>query len=93
MKKILLSLLCATCALAYQPAAPAPVFLTSPPDLQPARVVAIVPAVIIGAVVVGGVAWGGIKIINKVLDIWEHKITNGPPEQIRFTFAEDEYPE
>lgn len=65
---------------------------TVPNTIQPVPQVGIIlPAVVIG----GGVlviGWGAIKIINGALNAWEHKVTNSPPEEVRFTFAEDEYP-
>jgi len=51
----------------------------------------VVPALLIGGGALA-IGWGVFKIIDKVQNLWEHKVTNGVPE-VRFTFAEDEYPE
>ncbi len=93
MKKLLITIAICGSVLAYQPAAPPPVLLSaSLDDLHPTHVMAIIPAVVVGAVVVGGVAWAGLRIVNKVLDVWEHQITNAPVDHIAFTLT-DEYPE
>ena len=61
-----------------------------PLTLQPERV--IIPAAIAVGVGVGIVGWAGIKVINGILRQWEHKITNGAPDEVVFTWAEDDYP-
>lgn len=91
MKKLLISILLPAMLLAYQPADPPHVPTVTLASLQPQPV--FWPAVIIGAAAAGGAGWVGIKIINKILQIHEHRITNGVPEEVVFTFAEDEYPE
>lgn len=88
MKKLTLTLLLPAMLLAYQPADPPPVALAT---LQPQPV--FWPVIIGGVVVVGGAGFLGIKLINKILQIHEHRITNGAPDEVRFTWAEDEYPE
>lgn len=85
MKKLAISILLPALLLAYQPPNPPPVTLAS---LQPQPV--FWPAVIVGAAVVGGAGWVGIKIVNKILEIHEHRITNGAPDQIVFTFDGEE---
>jgi hypothetical protein len=66
---------------------------TVPNTIQPVPQVAIIPAAIVvgvGVLIIGGVA---IQAVDHILNIWEKKVTNGPPPEVRFTFAEDEYPE
>lgn len=86
MKKTILSLLVTGSILAYQPATPAPAFLTHPPESVEAQPqIGLVPAVAIGAVVVGGVAWVGFKVMNRIMNIWERQVTNTPPPGVVFT--------
>ena len=63
-----------------------------PATIQPVpQVGIIVPAIVIGGGVLA-IGWAGIKILNGALHAWEFKLTNTPPEEVHFTFAEDEYP-
>jgi len=72
----------------------------SPPLVQMASVpvdvklepVVIIPAAIVIGVGVGIVGWAGIKAINAILRQREFQLTNHPPDEVVFTFAEDEYP-
>jgi len=61
-----------------------------PLTLKPERV--IIPAAIAVGVGVGIVGWAGIKVLNGMLRAWEHKLTNGAPDEVQFTWAEDDYP-
>jgi hypothetical protein len=65
---------------------------STPLTIKPEPIV-IIPAAIAVGVGVGIVGWAGIKVLNGMLRAWEHKITNGAPDDVVFTFAEDEYPE
>lgn len=85
MKKLAISILLPAMLLAYQPADPPPVALAT---LQPQPV--FWPVVIGGVVVVGGAGFLGIKLINGMLRQWEHKITNGAPDEVQFTFDGEE---
>lgn len=87
-RKILISLIVPGFLLASQPVVDSPLLLTSPKEIQPTNVIAVVPAVVIGAVVIGGVAWGGLKIANRIIDLWEHRVTNSPPAGVEFTQEE-----
>jgi len=87
MKKLTILLLLPSVMLAYQPAVRAPEILlvTHRPEPQPTEVIAVVPAVVIGAVVIGGLAWAGLKVANRIINIWERKVTNSPPAGVVFT--------
>jgi len=94
MKNILLiTVLGGGLVLPQAPTSPPLVPLASvPPTIQPVpQVGIIVPAIVIGGGVLA-IGWAGIKILNGALHAWEFKLTNTPPDEVRFTFAEDEYP-
>lgn len=84
-KKFLISITVPGFLLASQPIADSPLLLTSPKEIQPTHIIAVVPAVVVGAVVIGGIAWGGLKIANRIMDLWEHRVTNSPPAGVEFT--------
>ena len=91
MKKALLSVLLPGLLLAYQPASPAPVFLTHVNEPTGQRV--IWPLIIGGAVAIGIAGGGGIWFWNKILNVQEHLLTNSPPQGVAWQFTTDEYPE
>lgn len=71
---------------------PQPDLASMPATIQPSPQGIIAPAIAIG-VGVGVVGWGALKGLEHILKIWEHRLTNGGPDHVVFTFAEDEYPQ
>ena len=91
--KSLLLVIVVSAALASSNVQPPPAvqMASIPLTIKPQPVV-IIPAAIAVGVGVGIVGWAGIKAINAIIHQWEHRLTNGAPADVVFTFAEDEYP-
>jgi hypothetical protein len=91
MKALILMIVVAGALASSNVQSPPAVLATVPLTIKPAPV--FWPLVIGGAVVVGGAGFLGIKVLNGMLRAWEHRVTNQAPDEVVFTWAEDEYPE
>lgn len=92
MKNLLLvTVLGGGLVLPYQRPSPPVIALASvPATIQPVPQVGVIPAAIVIGVGVGVIGVAAVKAVNAIINIWERKVTNGPPAEVVFSFDGEE---